>query len=158
MNTIYDGSYVLGQTSGLTFEAGPGIKIDEPSAGTVRIGNDETLLWEGSANKAITTEDPNNFAQLRVCVKNTATPEISTFTVDSSNTTFGMCACGGFYDGQQILGLLRGVITTSGLSFGDSKTNKIPYSDGGNKTINVAAGGWVYTKVIGINRISGGNE
>ena len=116
-------------------------------------GYNETVLWEGSANKAITTEDPNNFAQLRVCVKNTATPEISTFIVDSSNTPFGMCACGGFADGYQIFGLLRGVITTSGLSFGDSKTNKIPYSDGGSKTINVSAGGWVYTKVIGVNRI-----
>lgn len=40
MNTIYDGSYTLGSTSALTFEAGPGIKIDEPSAGTVRIGMD----------------------------------------------------------------------------------------------------------------------
>lgn len=157
MNTIYDGSFILGQTSATNFIAGPGIKIDEPSAGTVRIGNDETVLWEGSANKAITTEDPNNFAQLRVCVKNTATPEISTFTVDSSNTVFGMCACGGFYDSQQILGLMRGVITTSGLSFGDSKTNKIPYSNGGSKTINVEEGGWVYTKIVGINRISGSN-
>ena len=113
---------------------------------------DETVLWEGSATNAVTTEDPNNFEQLRVCVKNTATPEISTFTVDSSNTPFGMNAFGGFADGQQIFGLLRGVITTAGLSFGDSKTNKIPYSDGGSKTITVAAGGWVYTKVVGINR------
>ena len=157
IQSISQGTYTIGQTSATNFIAGNGIKIDEPSAGTVRIGNDETVLWEGSANKAITTEDPNNFAQLRVCVKNTDTPEISTFTVDSSNTVFGMCACGGFYDGQQILGLMRGVITTSGLSFGDSKTNKIPYSNGGSKTINVAAGGWVYTKIIGINRISGSN-
>ena len=157
INSIANGTFTIGQTSATNFQAGPGIKIDEPSEGTVRIGTDETVLWEGSANKAITTEDPNNFAQLRVYVKNTATPEISTFTVDTSNTVFGMCACGGFYDGQQILGLMRGVITTSGLSFGDSKTNKIPYSNGGSKTINVAAGGWVYTKVIGINRISGSN-
>lgn len=49
MNTIYDGSYVLGSTSALTFEAGPGIKIDEPSAGAVRIGNDETVLFLHSA-------------------------------------------------------------------------------------------------------------
>ena len=155
IQSISQGTFAIGQTSATNFVAGHGIKIDEPSAGTVRIGNDETVLWEGSANKAITTEDPNNFAQLRVCVKYTSTPEISTFTVDSSITVFGMCACGGFYDGHQILGLMRGVITTSGLSFGDSKTNKIPYSDGGSRTINVTAGGWVYTKIIGINRISG---
>ena len=40
MNTIYDNTFVLGQTSATNFVAGPGIKIDEPSAGTVRIGID----------------------------------------------------------------------------------------------------------------------
>ena len=68
MNTIYDGSYTLGSTSALTFEAGPGIKIDEPSAGTVRIGNDETVLYSGSST--ITTgalsEPATNFNYLRV--------------------------------------------------------------------------------------------
>lgn len=48
MNTIYDNTFVLGSTSALNFEAGPGIKIDEPSAGTVRIGTDETVLWESN--------------------------------------------------------------------------------------------------------------
>ena len=46
MNTIYDGTYVIGQTSATNFQAGPGIRIDEPSEGTVRIGNDETVLFE----------------------------------------------------------------------------------------------------------------
>ena len=49
MNTIYDGSFVLGQTSATNFIAGPGISIDSPSAGTVRIGNDETVLYDSSA-------------------------------------------------------------------------------------------------------------
>lgn len=51
MNTIYDGSFVLGQTSATNFIAGNGITIDSPSAGTVRIGNDETVLWSGTASK-----------------------------------------------------------------------------------------------------------
>ena len=59
IQSISQGTYTIGQTSATNFVAGNGIKIDEPSAGTVRIGNDETVLWEGSANKAITTEDPN---------------------------------------------------------------------------------------------------
>ena len=49
MNTIYDNTFVLGQTSATNFVAGPGIVIDEPSAGTVRIGNDETVLYDSSA-------------------------------------------------------------------------------------------------------------
>lgn len=49
IQSISQGTYTIGSTSATNFIAGPGIKIDEPSAGTVRIGNDETVLWEGSA-------------------------------------------------------------------------------------------------------------
>ena len=66
MNTIYDGTYVIGQTSATNFVAGPGIKIDEPSAGTVRIGTDETVLWSGNATTACTlTESPSAFDRIR---------------------------------------------------------------------------------------------
>ena len=68
MNTIYDGTFVLGDTNELTFSAGPGIKIDSPSAGTVRIGNDETVLWESSGaflNPATELNEPGtNFEKI----------------------------------------------------------------------------------------------
>lgn len=48
MNTIYDGTYTIGETSATNFIAGPGITIDSPSAGTVRIGNDETVLYSAT--------------------------------------------------------------------------------------------------------------
>ena len=48
IQSIANGTYVIGETSATNFIAGNGIKIDEPSAGTVRIGNDETVLWSGS--------------------------------------------------------------------------------------------------------------
>ena len=67
MNTIYDNTFVLGQTSATNFVAGPGIKIDEPSAGTVRIGNDETVLWSGSEKSGCNfSESCRNFDKLRV--------------------------------------------------------------------------------------------
>lgn len=54
IQSISQGTYTIGQTSATNFVAGPGIKIDEPSAGTVRIGNDETVLWSGNVwNKNI---------------------------------------------------------------------------------------------------------
>lgn len=66
MNTIYDNTFVLGQTSATNFVAGPGIKIDEPSAGTVRIGNDETVLYTGNtAVTAFTVSEPlTNFTEV----------------------------------------------------------------------------------------------
>lgn len=71
MNTIYDGSFVIGQTSATNFQAGPGIKIDEPSAGTVRIGNDETVLYEATPAEFNSTsyslsESPMNFEYTKI--------------------------------------------------------------------------------------------
>ena len=76
IRSIAEGTFVLGDTNGLTFEAGTGINITEPSEGTVRIGNDETVLWSGSwkpgngtvvTNSAIEiSESIDNFEYIRV--------------------------------------------------------------------------------------------
>ena len=69
IQSISMGSFVLGDTNNLTFSAGPGIKIDSPSAGTVRIGTDETVLWSGSigTNSSATLSEPyTNFERIRV--------------------------------------------------------------------------------------------
>lgn len=69
MNTIYDGSFVLGSTNELTFSAGPGIKIDQPSEGVVRIGNDETVLWNNGNSFTINVpESIYNFEKICVTV------------------------------------------------------------------------------------------
>ena len=73
MNTIYDNTFVLGETNKLTFSAGPGIVIDSPSAGTVRIGTDETVLWENTVSGVyggtITLNEPwSGFAKIRIDV------------------------------------------------------------------------------------------
>lgn len=54
MSQIYDGSFVLGQTSATNFQAGPGIQISQPSEGTVRIANDETVLYSSTQNSKTT--------------------------------------------------------------------------------------------------------
>ena len=71
INSIANGSFVLGQTSATNFVAGNGIKIDEPSAGTVRIGNDETVLYSGDLSQGnkdtITLSEPiTNFEKFKV--------------------------------------------------------------------------------------------
>lgn len=48
INSIANGTFTIGQTSATNFEAGPGISITQPSEGTVRIANDETVLWSGN--------------------------------------------------------------------------------------------------------------
>ena len=44
IQSISQGTYTIGQTSATKFVAGPGIKIDEPSAGTVRIGTADDYI------------------------------------------------------------------------------------------------------------------
>ena len=70
INSIANGTFTIGSTSALSFEAGPGIKIDEPSAGTVRIGNDETVLWSGAYSTTTTSitlsESLSNFEKVKI--------------------------------------------------------------------------------------------
>lgn len=75
INSIANGTYTIGQTSATNFVAGPGIKIDEPSAGTVRIGNDETVLWSGArywwsdTSDLACSENLTNFERVSVYAK-----------------------------------------------------------------------------------------
>ena len=71
IQSIANGSFVLGQTSATTFVAGNGIKIDEPSAGTVRIGTDETVLFfagndSSGYQSGNLTESIKNFETIKV--------------------------------------------------------------------------------------------
>ena len=63
-NNIYNGTFVLGDTSATTLSAGPGIKIDDSVPGVIKVSNDETVLWSGNAvnNDVLNlSENWNNF-------------------------------------------------------------------------------------------------
>ena len=73
IQSISQGTYTIGQTSATNFIAGPGISIDSPSAGTVRIGNDETVLYNDFTGRPISvgsyidlSESPLNFAEIAI--------------------------------------------------------------------------------------------
>lgn len=92
MNTIYDNTFTIGQTSAINFEAGPGVSITEPSAGTVRIGNDETVLWSGSeylsASPVITANDYfTNYEKINFYVQ--THPTVNDIHIDSHESTSG---------------------------------------------------------------------
>ena len=71
IQSISQGTYTIGQTSATNFIAGQGIKIDEPSAGTVRIGTDETVLYDNYGNNIDLqlSESPLNFKQIELYCK-----------------------------------------------------------------------------------------
>ena len=174
MNTIYDGTFVLGNTSATTYQAGPGISITQPSEGTVRISNDETVLWEGDKTGTGTitlSEGVNNFEKLVVFI-GTEAVNVSAPVAFEAIVEFGE------YDPGQYRFVLRygGVLSKSLVAAENSiyvwGGELVVYSTS-YTTLNVGRTNRTHVssittvidhsnlthirKVIGINRISGGN-
>lgn len=71
IQSIANGTYLIGETSQTEFQAGPGISITQPSEGTVRISNDETILFSDSSgvdgsNLPSGMVDMNTFKYVRI--------------------------------------------------------------------------------------------
>lgn len=161
IQSISQGTYTIGQTSATNFVAGPGIKIDQPSVGTVRIGNDKTVLWSGNcltqgAASVSLSESASNFEKIEIyAIPNPSDsynfPQV--FTYPGSNTK-------GAYICPFMTTSLKGKFSvgiwtiTNGTALNleaAAQTDSYP-----TYNWNDSYGGII--KVIGINRISGGNE
>lgn len=159
INSIANGTYTIGSTSATNFVAGPGIKIDEPSAGTVRIGNDETVLWSGTNYTAsfTTIEAPSKFEYLRVhYTRGGNMGYISLVEPNNNYITYG----GLIYDvneGAHLQEVAGCVSSTNGLNWVVAGQNR--RWNAGTTGVNgsTATGQHYITKIVGINRISGGN-
>lgn len=151
MNTIYDNTFVLGQTSATNFIAGQGIKIDEPSAGTVRIGTDETVLYSGTLTSGTTaslSENITNFERIAFegyghnGINYTCRCEAPVLNVEMH--LMGLT----YWPGEQDF-------VTCDITANNKVSTRGTYVEAGSKVNKFNA---TITKVIGINRISGGNE
>lgn len=67
---IWNGSYTLGNSQDTQITAGTGIKVTTPAAGQIQISNDETVIFDGhlpELNGTITLSEPwTNFKMIRV--------------------------------------------------------------------------------------------
>lgn len=168
INSIANGTYTIGQTSALNFEAGPGITIDQPTAGTVRIGNDETVLYSGVNAKTVNlTESWKNFDRLKVYVQNGSQDngvtivEIKPLERDGYTPYYNIIAGFSYATGsngmiwQNIIGSAADTSLTNISAFGfQNNWNAGSVSTRSNRDNDLAC----IIKVVGINRISGGNE
>ena len=164
IQSISQGTFTIGQTSATNFVAGPGIKIDEPSAGTVRIGNDETVLYEGTGQFGLNLSDSiYNYDKIAVSISRLSpTPEQYFYTKDIS-------ASGGYFNTNYI-----SMSTPSSTAEMYCFTTPWTILNNGNTisavnksfgiTLNLTANSMYYfsknasapiCRVIGINRISG---
>ena len=162
INSIANGSFVLGQTSATNFVAGPGIKIDEPSAGTVRIGNDETVLWSGSKNWWDSTaalnlsEAVNNFEIIRIKAKDDWVLSERYFYVPSNpyNNQFDITLDG--VEGSKLV-IKTSKYNFSGNQIGLAEMFTIEIKSSKDMIIYTDHSYIQFNEVIGINRISGSN-
>lgn len=158
MNTIYDNTFTIGQTSAINFEAGPGITVTEPTAGTVRIGTDETVLWSGNATTATQTlsENITAFEEIKVYGKSHNNyPWISQVWVNS-DVVYGV-GSQMWHNAPPEYDISRYCL--SGDKITPMKGSWYTWSNGstattGDLTGNAAQVSYV-CKVVGINRIGG---
>lgn len=165
IQSISQGTYTIGSTSATNFIAGPGIVIDEPSAGTVRIGNDETVLWSGAnAVAACNLSEPlSAFETFKIHIA----PEMST---DYLTTVVEFTTNGAGHEWDAAIG--NGVnnawlsliyLTASNDYTSISATKRKALNFGAYTapttaiTAATASNPTVIQKVIGINRLSGSN-
>ena len=167
MNTIYDNTFVLGETNNLTFQAGPGITIDSPSAGTVRIGNDETVLWSGSMASAANLSEPMTaFDYVKVYYADDFTDTGRYHTVaqlDPNNGAHMWQPIGGLGEANCWMGV---TYLSANNDYTTTCVPKVKLFNYGSWTstatsitkVTTGANVAVLYKVVGVNHISGGNE
>ena len=171
MSEIYNGTFVLGNTSATQIVAGEGIKIDTTEPGVIKVSNDETVLWENpGTNGNTTTKDINwsnqtlsesiaNFERVMFIYSTDQTnyaKKCIIFDVKSSNDTYALFD---FVAGSFCL-FRYAAFTLNGTSISNysNYTRNITFPTNGTVTSNGDSVGYnILYKIIGVNRISGGN-
>ena len=163
MSQIYNGSFVLGDTSATTISAGPGIKLDTSVPGVIGISNDETVLWEGTGTSGTTinlSESVKNFNTVKFYGhdstrnKSMIHEQATNYLTGGETLSFTMQGWDnnltntwvGFYYSQ--------------LNYTDTAYSALTNSGGNQFYINTESVGWnknagryiILDKVIGINR------
>ena len=168
IRSISEGTFVIGDTNGLTFEAGPGISVSQPSEGTVRIANDETVLWQNESSPLQTTggtatlsEAASNFKYLRFEYRGEQSSgyglKTQTIANDGRLNSISLGSLAQFYDNYafSFTGAHISIVDTTLTlvrqgRFNVNDNDTISATDHGNNLFRLV-------RVIGINRIAGGN-
>lgn len=155
MNTIYDNTFVLGQTSATNFEAGNGISITEPTAGTVNIGVDETVLYNETYSESTTqlvcSESIANFEKIEVWwIQQNLRPIVNIYQTQNLGQIFVMH--GKTENGQAVMFIAGWNKGSDNKTFTKNFCKYTPTNQWGTfNDVNEL----IPVKVIGINRISG---
>ena len=166
MSQIYNGTFVLGNTSATTLSAGEGIKITTDQPGVIGIGTDETVLWSGASSSGNFTlsENPYNFEYIRI-YGSWQEPELSMneVLISKAKSNSDKFMIGGFAGDAESNSYvyIRDTwykVNNSGFNFSAYKASETVIL--GTRIDRQNDSSYAYKrvyKIVGINRISGGN-
>jgi len=167
---IWNGSYTLGDSQETQITAGTGIKVTTPAAGQIQIAADETVIYAGSSTSITANTDIDlsesflNFKSIKVYIRcsagasNAPTSRQTLEALVTSDQDVGVSpyaySLGSGFD-----------IDSAHLSFRVSAPTKCSVVTNGTRINVTSAGvfsttasrGIVIQKIVGINRIAGGN-
>lgn len=169
IQSISQGTFTIGQTSATNFQAGPGIQISQPSEGTVRIANDETVLWsaaniENRTSACTLSESLKNFEHVDIWLAHGTYGPTRAVSLD-----FNVMGNTGYFNvlrprGEGNLNAAFMFISATDTTLTCSKSKCVSFgsytstSTGISCSVNDSEDRNCLYKVVGINRISGGNE
>lgn len=161
MANIYDGSFVLGNTSATQISAGPGIKLDTSVPGVIGISNDETVLWSGSiydANASATlSESYKNFNRLGFTYNIQEATGISGYIEIPTEGSMFNISHNWLSFTDNTLGVFFTNLTANSNTTLSVNRHTYWYISNNATNINRGGNGLVIREIVGVNRISGGN-
>ena len=172
---IWNGSYTLGNSQETQITAGTGIKVTTPAAGQIQISNDETVLYDGTSAgqvKSNTTiaisESYLNFEKIKFyflssagSVGNTQYTREALVLRGTGSLSYTEVSTG------PILSGVNGTTHTdvASFTFSSSDTTHCTVKATGTRVSVTSAGSYstladrgpILLRIVGINRIAGGN-
>ena len=162
-NSIYNGSFVLGDVSATTISAGPGIKIDDSTPGVIKVSNDETVLWEndnGSRLPITVSELLSNFEFIRIewnpYQEGTSWPMFIDVTTTKVKDGKIHLSGWGLSNDQMAQVETNIIIDCSTVNLSVLKIGTITSLGNGTATSNLT--GYTIFKIVGINRKQNGGN
>ena len=150
--SIWNKTYTLGNSQETDIVGGTGIKVDDSVPGVIGISNDETVLWTGTGD-ILTSESITNFERIRITVAKGGTCEV---VPNGTNIDFALIywseedgSAMQFYSGR--------LSSSDGKTFTYSRVIRYWTAGSSGTGGNNGADQKYIVKVVGINRISGGN-
>jgi hypothetical protein len=173
IQSIANGTYMIGETTQTELQAGPGISITKPSEGTVRIAADETVLWSGfktdipdtGVSSYTLSELATNFETVRIeyVLQGNQDTQSSTGNTGAGTVFYEIGSSFSRYS-TYIHCVMNGNESFTGFNIYDVDTN-IRNMDTLTWNVKSVLRGqsnnakWFHiTKIVGINRIAGGNN